>query len=346
MALRAPWEQRYLFGLQTSGITNVLSFDAISVLAEADGKPLLKCTNNPFDLDAGRIFIDQRKATGQSTRFIGANKTRSEFQISGGIPVVTPEMDCTPNIMKLIWWLQLQKGASEAVGTPFLATYVPYASGEAGLEVWATILDLLSTSTAGENQAIHGCVVRSWTLSGDMTSQVMKLSFELVGASHVTTYDASSSLVVDPDIAPLLFKDMVVEIDANAVNVSSISITMTNNVFSPLYSQATPFKHVLNGLDCSIEMTVPRDSNYSTVDDNVFIADWKAVVDRTVEVYWGSSPAVNDQSMAIIINGIHVSQPSRVADGELGHTISLINADDATNDISLTVADAIDRAIP
>jgi len=260
--------------------------------------------------------------------------------------LVSPEVDVTPNLLKLIWWLLLQKGGSEAVGTPFLFTGVPYVSGEAGVEVWASLLDLLSTSTAGENQAIHGAIVRSFTLSGDMTAQSMKLTFELVGASHVTTFDASSSLVVDPNIAPLLFKDMSFEIDTNAVSLSAISITCTNNAFSPTYAQATPFKHVLNGLECTIEATIPRDSNFATVDDNAFIDDYKAVTDRTIEVFWGSSPAVLDQSAAIKINGIVSAFPGRVAEGELGHTLTFMNADDATNDIDFTVADAVDRTIP
>ena len=346
MALHAPWEQRYLFAVQKSAITSALSFDAVTVGAEVSAKPLLKATNNPFDLDAGLIFIDQKKATGQSTRHIGANSTRSEFQISGGIPVTTFEMDLTPNITKLILWLLFQKGASEAATTPFLATYIPYANGQADCEVWATILDLLSTSVAGENQAIHGCIVRSMTISGDMNSQSMKLSVELVGAAHVLTYNASSSLVADPNIAPLLFKDMDFDIADNAVNISAISFTITNNAFSPMYGQATPFKHVLNGLDVTVEVTIPRDSAYATIDDNVLVADYKAVTGRKMEIYWGSSPASADQSLAFQFNVINSAQPSRVADGELGHTVTYLNADDDTTNISVTCADAIDRVIP
>lgn len=343
MALRAPWQQRYLFGLQTSGITSAVDFATITVLAEVSGKPLLKVTNHPFDLDPGLQFIDQRKAVGQSTRFTGAGGN-SEFQIGAGIPIASPEVDATPNLLKQLLWLFFQKGASEAVGTPFVTTFTPYVDADA--EVWASLVDLLSTATAGENQAIHGAICSRIELSGDMTAQSIKLTFDLVGASHVVTFDASTALLADPDIAPLLFKNMDFKIGANTINISSFRFSLTNNAASPVYHQATPVKHVLNDLTVEGEFTVPRDSGNAAQDDNQQVTDFKALTDKTLTWFWGASPAASNGDVSFIFNGLINANPSRVADTEIGTTVSFMNVDDGTNDISITVADAVDRGIP
>lgn len=344
MAIVAPWQQRYLLALNVTSITTVPDFATAGVLAEASGLPLLKATNFPFDLDPGLQFIDQRKSIGQSTRHIGANNTRSEFQAGATIPVCTFEMDATANILALLLWSVFQTGASEAVGTPFLKTYVPYTVPT--VEVWATIADMLSASVAGENQAIHGAVVRSITVSGDMTSQSIKLSVEMVGGSHVVTLDLSSAILTDPNIAVLLFKNMDVEINAASVNISAFSFTITNGLASPTYHQGTPFKHALGDLNVEGEFTIPRDSNDSSSDDNAQVTDFLALTDFTLEFFWGQSPAVADQEIAFQFNGLRTSFPGRVADQELGSTVAFMNADDDTNDISITLADAIDRTIP
>ena len=158
MTLIPTWKERYLFGLQTSAISGTVTFDGTATAEEA-GKAVFRVKNNPH-IDPGFQLIDSRKAVGISVRDI---QTGAEFQSGLQRPTVTVEFDVTPNLLKLFLWLLFQKGTTEDALTPFVTTCIPYTTADA--EVWASLVYLLSTSTAAENTVMHGAVCRNLTIS-------------------------------------------------------------------------------------------------------------------------------------------------------------------------------------
>ena len=85
---------------------------------------------------------------------------------------------------------------------------------------------------------------------------------------------------------------------------------------------------------------------YFTVVYFGFVGPGREGRDYILTFFWGASPAASDQDVSFIFNKIHASFPARVSDEEVGSTVSWMNADDDTNDISVTIADDVDRTIP
>lgn len=339
----SEFQQRYLLGFQTSGIGTAVTFDG-SAIAEVTGDAVFLATGKPF-VSPGAQIIDQRKATGLSTAYVGASAGVGEIQQGMRVPVVTLEADCTPNLLKLLLWSLLQTGVSEAVGSPFVLTGVPYTTPT--VEVWATIVDLLSTSEAGQNMAIHGAICRTLTLRSNMNDQSVKLVAEMVGGSHVTTLDMSSATIDIPAIAPILYKNMDALLGANAcAGISSWEISLTNNAVSPVYGQVGPYRHVLKHLDGSGNFIISRGDVHADDDLNAQMDDFLALTDKTLTLYWGNTPASADQNVSLVTNIIRNAEPTKVYEPDIGWQVPFKLASDGTNSLSWTVADDVDRAIP
>lgn len=334
------YEERYFLGVQTTAITTAVAFDG-STIGIGAGEPALKVTNNP-SLNPGVEFVQQVKAHGQSTqqKSAGAN---NEIQLHIPKPTVSLEFDLNANNLTLAMWLLLQGGISEAATTPFVKTAVPYTSPVP--IVWGSIVHEVESATAGENQAIHGCIASSLTIASDATSQSVKATIELMGRSHVDTIDTSAFTTVDPLIDVLLFKNMTALLDANGVDIESFSITIVNNAISKWYHGTVITKHLLNRIGVEGEFVIPRDSGDVNEDENEMLVKLKALTDFLFTVSWGNSPATTDGDVSLITNVFATGVEKIETDGELGYNVSFEGADDLTNDFSWTWADLLDRGI-
>lgn len=338
MSLISPFQERYLFGVQTSGISNAVTFDA-SVVAEETGKPLLRATTKP-SLDPGFQILDTVKATGLSVRDI---QTGSEFQSGVQRPTLTIEFDATPNNLALFFWLLFQKGATENALLPYVKTYVPYTTPDA--EVWASVVYLLSTSTAGENIVMHGAICRSLTLASSETDQLVKATAELIGYSWAATYDASTAVTAAPAIEPLLFKNMTFQIGSNAVNIPSFTLTINNNAEPRYFHAANPVKYVLGKLEVTGEIEVPRDSGAAAEDNNAQFSDFVALTPNKLTFYWGATPAASNGDVSLILNALYTGA-EKVGDVEIGTRLPFQHVYDGTTNVSFTLADNLSRGIP
>lgn len=336
MTLIAPWQERYLIGLQSTSISTAVTFDGSAVGIDT-GKTLWKVTNNPF-INPGQQIIDQRKATGQSTRLTG---TGGEFQLGVQRPVVTVEFDVNANILALLLRSLFQNGLTEAVGSPYVKTCIPYTTPNA--VSWLSMAYVLSTSTATENAIAHGGICRSLTISGDEQSQSIKGSAELMFASYAATYDASSATITDPTIASLLYKNMTATLGAQALNCPSFSLTISNNAELRYYHATSGVKFILGDLTVEGEIVVPRDSGNAANDDNAMIDDLIALTDNVLAIYWGNSPASANGNVSLIVNALNTDL-DKVQETEIGTRVPFMSVDDTSNDISFTLADSIDRA--
>lgn len=344
MALHAPWEKRFISGYQTTSIDTAVTFDA-SVKSIVTGKPLLKVTNDPT-ITPGFETVEQNKATGLPVPLLSAGG--GEIQIGVGRPTVPIEMDANANNLAMLLWLLFQKGASEGGVTPFVKTYAKYANAEA--EVWASVAEVLSTSVAAENRILNGGIVSSLTVASDSGSQSVKVTADIMGGGttgFAATYDASAAVLTDPAIAVLLFKNMTCEIDDLAVNLDSFTFTITNNLATKPYNTQFTKKHILNRLDITGEIVLPKDSGQASLDDNAMLTKFINLTDFKLELFWGNSPATTDGDVAFQFNCVATDNEEIDSDGEIANRIPFRNVrDDSGNDVSISLADAIDRAIP
>lgn len=336
MSVIAPWAERYLIGLQETTIATVVTFDGTAVGIDT-GKCLWKVTNNPF-INPGQQIIDQRKATGQATRLTG---TGAEFQLGVQRPTVTVEFDCNANNLAILFRSLFQTGLTEAVGTPYVKTCIPYTVNT--VDAWLSMAYVLSTSAAGENAIAHGGLVRSLTISSDEQSQSVKGSAEILFASYAATYDASSATITDPAIAPLLYKNMDFTLGTQAINIPSFTLTISNNAELKFYHATSGVKYVLGDLTIEGEIVVPRDSGHSSYDDNVMITDFVALTDHIMKFYWGATPAAANGQVSLVLNGL-TTDVDKVQETEIGTRVPFMHAGDGSNSISFTLADLIDRS--
>lgn len=337
MSLVPTWQQRYLIGAQTDAISTAVTFDG-SAIGITTGGALWKVTNSPF-INPNQQIIDQRKATGQSTRLTG---TGGEFQLGLQRSSVTVEFDVNANILTLLLWSLFQGGVSEGASTPFVKTAIPYTTAAAS--VWLSMAYVLSTSTAAENCIGNGGICTSLTISGDTQGQSIKGSAEIMFASFANTYDASSATIADPAVAPLLYKNMDATLGGNAVNIPSFSLTISNNAELKFYHSTSGVKWVLGDLTIEGEIVVPRDSGNAGNDDSSMIADLIALTDAALAIYWGNTPASASGNVSLICNTL-ITDVEKVEETEVGTRVPFMNVDDTSNDISITFADTIDRSI-
>lgn len=335
--LIAPFMERYLIGIQTDAISTDVTFDGSAVAIDT-GKALWKVTNNPF-VNPNQQIIDQRKATGQSTRLTG---TGAEFQLGIVRPTVTVEFDVNANILTLLLWSMFQGGISEAMGSPFVKTCVPYTVPD--VAAWLSLAYVVSTSDATTNYIASGGICTSITISSDQQSQSVKGSAEIQFASFTNTYDASSATITDPAIAPLLMKNMDFTFAGDAINIPSFSFTISNNAIGQSYHSTTIQKWVLGDLMVEGEIVVPRSPGDTNHDDNAMLADLLALTDNILTFYWGNTPASASGNASFIFNGI-TTDVDKVQETEIATRVPFMNADDGTNDISITFVDTIDRSI-
>ncbi len=257
-------------------------------------------------------------------------------------PTVTLEFPANAYIMKLIFWLFFQTGATEAAATPYVATCIPYTAPDC--EVWASIVDPVTGALAtGKNEAMHGVIVKSFTLTSEEGGQA-KVSVEFVGGSYSNIFNTANAVITVSTKPGLLHRNLKVELDDNPICIPSINVTFAHDVFSPSYNSGKIKKHLLQKLLISGEIGVPRDSGTVGEDAEAQITDLLAGDDKKLELYWGAIPAAEEGDLAILIDILYKSK-EKVSEGEIGNRLPFEGVA-GSNNVSLTVADAIDRGIP
>lgn len=257
MNRRAPWELKY--GLQfTSGISTTPTFATggglVGIGADKFG---LLLTNHP-DFSANKSVIDTRKSTGLSTRRGG---TGYEFQPERVAPTVSLELSPGRRALSALLWLLFQTGASQGAGALYKKTFVPYHAGSGGggciPECYCSLLKDMSGAgnTAGDYQLITGAICQSLTLNGQEAGE-LSMSTQMLGAAYATSFSGSPTLNFEEE-APLLFKDVTINLGGSNVNASSFNFTITNNAVARSYNNGSIQAFVLKDLLCSGSIMVP-----------------------------------------------------------------------------------------
>ena len=147
--------------------------------------------------------------------------------------------------------------------------------------------------------------------------------------------------------APILYSDLTCVLDtADAVNLENFEFTITNNATSPSYNTGAVVKHILGDLEVTGTFGMPRDSGDAQQNDNTAIDDFIAGSDQLLKIHNGNSPASGDADLEFKFNVRYNDAVVNNLTNELGTAVGFENADDGSNDISITLADAEDRSIP
>jgi len=332
---RAPWQNIVCICPQVTSISTAATFLSTDDAIET-GKPGLPVLNRDYSLNPGQRFIEERQAFGIS------NLKKEERKLDRKLPSVTLEFPVNAYNLKLLLWLFFQKGMSEADTSPYVGTCVPYT--DCDCEVWATVADPITGAlSSGDNEAIHGAIVRSLTISGEEGGQI-KGSAEFVGANYTDTFNTANAVVTVSTQTALLYRDTVIALDNNQIYIPSFSVTLEHDVASLNYNSMTMRKHVLGDLVVTGELVIPRDSGSASEDDEAQITDLLAGDDKKLVIYWGNSPASSTGDVSIVMDILY-KEKEKVSDNEIGTRLPFEQV--AGNDnLSITVADGIDRGIP
>ncbi len=333
---RAPWQQLALIALQTSGITSAADFSSSCIGVET-GKPGLPVLNRDYSLNPGQQFIEERQAFGIS------NLKKEERKLGGMLPTTTLEFPANAYNLALVLWLFFQTGVSEADTSPYVKTAIPYTSPVC--EVWASIADPITGAiTSGNNEAIHGAIISSWTLSGEENGQ-LKISAEFVGRQFVKDFSDADGVLTVSTQAGLLYRNTNISLDGNTVYCPSFSITFSHNVESPAYNGQYPRKHVLHDLEITGEIVIPRDSGSAAEDNEAQITDLLAGDDKRLKIdVGGHNPASAEGDIALDMDILY-KEKEKVSEAEIGTRLPFEQVA-GSNDLSITCADGIDRGIP
>lgn len=332
--VRAPWEQMICICPQTSGIGSAGTFLTTDDCIET-GKPGTPVFNRDFNISPGLRWIEERQAYGKSNIETAERKVENEF------PTISLEMPFNAYTFSVILWLFFQKGVSEAGSTPYLKTAVPYT--DADCEVWASVADPITGGLAsGSNEAMHGAIVNSFTINGEEGGQ-MKLSADFIGVDFTELFNTASAVTVVSEQSNLLYKNCTIELDDNTIYIPSFSITFNNGAETPSYNTSQGLKHVLQDLEVTGELTIPRDSGNSNEDDEAQITDLLAKTTRKLEIYWGAMPAASEGDVSLLLDIIHKDK-EKVHGVEIGNRLPF-EQQAGSNNLSIKAADAIDRGI-
>jgi hypothetical protein len=330
---KAPWQQMCLIALQTSLITAVADLNTGCAGVEAS-KPLLALLNRDFSLNPGQQFIEERQAFGIS------NIKLEERKLGGLLPTTTLEFPLNAYNFSLIALLFFQSGVSEGAAAAYVKTAIPYTSPVCTF--WATIADPITGAiTSGNNEAIHGAIVKSFTISGQEGGQ-LKISAEFVGRSFVSDFSDADGVLTASSQAGLLYRNVNMSLDGNTVYTPSFSITFNNNAETIVYNNQLALKHLLHDLEITGEFTIPRDSGTAGEDDDAQIIDLLAGDDKRLKIdIGGNNPATTTGDFALDMDVLY-KEKEKSNDQEVGNRLPFEQVA-GTNNLSVTWSDGIDR---
>jgi len=338
MALRASWEERFLIAAQTTGISTASDFTAGDIGISNASIYAVPLNNRPH-FNPGQNIIDRRKAIGISTRRTGAG---FEYDQGTREPTVTYELDANPYNLALLFWGLFQGGASEADGTPFKKTYIPYTAADC--EVWFSLLRKMSAST-GNSHAIHGAIPRSIRLSADAGGPLVA-SVDFIGHTWLDTFNATSVVETYAEKAPLLWQNAGsvagLYVATTEVHMRGFDLTISNNATPVYYDAVTPEKYVLGDLTVEGNIYVPWSA--ATVGANTQLDNFVNGTDTLLKIWWGTYAGATEGDVSLQVN-MRYTGAEVGGEPETELALPFVHAYDGTNDISFTCADAYDMSI-
>ncbi len=291
---------------------------------------------NDFSLNPGQAWIEENQMFGIS------NIKKEERKQDILFPTTTLEFPMNAYNFSLIAWLCYQSGVSEAGASAYVKTLIPYTSPEC--EVWASIIDPVTGAiTSGNNEAIHGAIVKSFTVSGEQGGQ-MKISAEFIGRAYSQSFSDGDGVLTVSEQTGLLYKNMNVSLDGNTIYVPSISITFTNNAVSIPYNTTNVLKHLLKKASITGDLPIPRDSGTAGEDAEAQITDLLAGDDKRLQInFGGNNPATTAGDWALDMDILYKSK-EKVVEPEVGNRLPFEQIA-GSNNLSCSWADGIDRTI-
>lgn len=188
--------------------------------------------------------------------------------------------------------LLFQSGATEASGatnnTLNILTCIPYTTSD--VSTWGIIAKAMSDNTDAIDQVLKGAVCRQLTLSGDQGG-VVSLAAEMVAAKwnqeDISTKLATLKTYFD-DTPPLRWQDATVKINSISVMAEAFSVTIAAEPLVAYYNNDAATNVCLGRLTATGSITTPW-GEPTAQGKNQQIVDFIAGVDKTIEVYWGTS---------------------------------------------------------
>lgn len=340
-ALRVQSEDVYHVQFQKTSISTAGTFaSGADYGLGAAGTFAIPLTNHPH-LEPGPQIIDQRKATGVAYRRTGAGY---EFQQGHLMPVFTYEFDANADTLAGFFTLLFQSGVTEGASTPFTKTCVPYTSN--GCTWWGAAMRKMSAAAA-DSHAIHGCIVRSLTLSAE-TGGALKASVELIGHTHTTAfdYDATPATSTFGAVNPLLWKDAGsvagMYVASTEVHLPGFELTFTNNATPVYYDQTEPVKYVLGDLDVTGTITIPW--SQATEGANTPLDNFISGADTALHIWWGTYAGTADDDVSFKVN-MRYTGAEVGGEPETGTTLPFLHAYDGTNNVEVKISDGYDMTI-
>jgi hypothetical protein len=330
-------------GADTASVWNSATADADCFIAGNIGVDTslygIQLLNHPT-FDPGSMVINQRKAIGTSYRSAAVGM---EYQMGSRVPTVSFECDATPKILALFFYLLFQGGSTEASGTPFVKTFIPYAEGAEDVVAAAALIRQMSGGTANSH-LIGGAIIKSLTLSAE-EGQPLKVTAEFTGYNAVTDYDfdAAANILDFDNSAPLLFQNASVKLATTAVNIPGFNVTITNNAAAKFYNTCQVTKYVLMDFTGEGSFKVPFAA--ATVGANAQVDNFAAGTDCLLQIFWGNETPSADGDVKFEFNARYTGATVTGEDEVLTELPFECAHDGTNNAIRCYVADLVDRGI-
>ena len=277
------WMDIYAVGVQTSA--------RATAVAATHGIPVLTHSH----LDPGQVLINQRKATGISTRYAG---TGMEYQISGQNPTATLEFAVNKKNLSHFLGAFFQKTGFRGAASVYPKYFIPWE--DPGQEAWLTLVRKLAASGTSDSHRIIGGIPSSITLSAN-ENEDFKASVTIDGYSQERNRNIASDTTTFLGTAILLWKDATVTLDGNTVNISGFSLTLSNSLANRNYDSEYKLKAFLN--DCIGTGTIQIPWGDTNEGGNAQIDDFVAGTTARLIIKWGSNDvASSDGDFSIIMN--------------------------------------------
>lgn len=281
---RSIYQDRYAVGLQSSLTV------ADSCTDEIDGSTKSGLLlNDHVDLDTGVDIYDQRKTVGSADRRAGAG---AEYRQGLEAPTLSVPFEANAKIMYSFLHDFFQEGSIEQdTANPDEAKWFYPASGNTFPEVWMTVVRDLGS---GNSTRFIGGVAESLEINaeegGNLTLTANLLGYDSETGYTVTNEDFNYSTEAllrwsDAHIQIAPVKEGDVSIPDN-VGVSGFSLTLNNGAVAKHFNNRNPNRIILNEFTGSGSFSLPWNSGYSALDDNVMLERFISGDPLRLTVYW------------------------------------------------------------
>lgn len=345
MTVRGGWENQFVFQIDTTSMSaNDDAATGLYVVGN-DEAVTFKSGNNGFLVDddasimSGAEHPKIDKTTGLSQPRTG---TGFEYATPKKLPTFSVGA-CAMNSyhMALFVWSLLQKGCSEAGGTPWMKTCIPYVSeGGADPEMWLSMSRVIGDGSAAIGHSLTGGIIH--TLGITMTQgERVTISLDGYGRTFVTNYDHSSTIVGSTGLADVMFWDFSWTLAGTPLTVlESFEVSVNNNAAPKHYQSQTPSSYVLGKLD--VTGSIKLGMSNATVGENTQIDNFISGTDVVI-VGTASTPG----PIVISTNARYNGDPNIDPAEEMMIDASFEGAYDGTyHSIDFQITDTLQRTIP